>query len=271
MVLKPSEKTPLSALAASPTCSTRPACRREMLSVVTGDPREIADALLTNPHVELVTFTGGVAIGKYIAAKVGYRRAVLELGGNDPLIVMDDADLDEALDAGGAGLLQELGPALHGGQAHDRARGGRRAFAELLVEKTKALDATATRPIATVDMGTVIDEAAARLFEARGRRGGGAGRAAAGRQPARGRALLADRARPRAPGDDGGARGDLRPGLAGHPLQGHRRGDPHLERHRLRPVVGGLHQPPRLHHALRRASCTSARSTCARCPATASR
>ena len=67
-----------------------------MLAVVTGDPREIADELITNEHVDLVTFTGGVAIGKYIAAKAGYRRIVLELGGNDPIIVMDDADLDEA-------------------------------------------------------------------------------------------------------------------------------------------------------------------------------
>ena len=68
----------------------------EMFQVVTGDPAEIADELLINPRIELVTFTGGVPIGKYIAHKVGYRRTVLELGGNDPLIVLDDADLDEA-------------------------------------------------------------------------------------------------------------------------------------------------------------------------------
>lgn len=68
----------------------------EMLSVVTGDPREIADELITNPDVDLVTFTGSVAVGKYIASKLGYRRVVLELGGNAPIIVMEDADLDEA-------------------------------------------------------------------------------------------------------------------------------------------------------------------------------
>ena len=59
-----------------------------MLSMVTGDPREIADELITNLDAELITFTGGVEVGKYIASKMGYRRAVLELGGNDPLIVM---------------------------------------------------------------------------------------------------------------------------------------------------------------------------------------
>src|SRR3546814_12898524 len=75
-----------------------------MFSVVTGDPAEIGQEMLTNPHVELITFTGGVSIGKHIANNMGYRRAVLELGGNDPLIVMEDADIEEAatLAAGGS-------------------------------------------------------------------------------------------------------------------------------------------------------------------------
>ena len=77
MVLKPSEKTPLTALLLADLlyeAGLPPA----MFSVVTGDPAEIADELITNPHVELITFTGGVAVGKSIAAKMGYRRAVLE-------------------------------------------------------------------------------------------------------------------------------------------------------------------------------------------------
>jgi putative phosphonoacetaldehyde dehydrogenase len=95
MVLKPSEKVPFSAILFADILYEA-GLPPEMLSVVTGDPREIADELITNPLVDLVTFTGGVAIGKYIAAKAGYRRVVLELGGNDPIIVMEDADLDEA-------------------------------------------------------------------------------------------------------------------------------------------------------------------------------
>jgi acyl-CoA reductase-like NAD-dependent aldehyde dehydrogenase len=59
--------------------------------------------------VDLVTFTGGVAIGKYIAAKAGYRRIVLELGGNDPLIVMEDADLDKASDLAVQGSYKNSG------------------------------------------------------------------------------------------------------------------------------------------------------------------
>jgi hypothetical protein len=95
-----------------------------MLSVITGDPREIADELITNELVDLVTFTGGVAIGKYIASKAGYRRMVLELGGNDPIIVMEDADLDEASTLAVQGSYKNSGPALHGGQAHAGARSG---------------------------------------------------------------------------------------------------------------------------------------------------
>ena len=103
MVLKPSEKVPLSALLLADILYEA-GLPPEMFQVLTGDPAEIADELLTNSAIDLVTFTGGVAIGKHIAARAGYRRMVLELGGNDPLIVMDDADLDEAatLAAGGS-------------------------------------------------------------------------------------------------------------------------------------------------------------------------
>src|SRR6266542_4269924 len=70
MVLKPSEKVPFSAIFFADILY-RAGLPPEMLSVVTGDPREIADELVTNPRVDLVTFTGGVAIGKYIAGKAG--------------------------------------------------------------------------------------------------------------------------------------------------------------------------------------------------------
>src|SRR5687767_15735495 len=93
MVLKPSEKTPLAALTLADVLYEA-GLPPPMLSVLTGDPAEIADEMLTHPDVDLVTFTGGVAIGKRIAARAIYKRQVLELGGNDPLIVMDDADVN---------------------------------------------------------------------------------------------------------------------------------------------------------------------------------
>ncbi|MGH8714852.1 MAG: aldehyde dehydrogenase family protein, partial [Casimicrobiaceae bacterium] len=83
MVLKPTEKTPLSALLLADILYEA-GLPPEMFSVVTGDPREIADEMLVHPDVDLVTFTGGVTVGRYIASKAVYKRQVLELGGNDP-------------------------------------------------------------------------------------------------------------------------------------------------------------------------------------------
>ena len=165
MVLKPSEKVPLSALLFADLlyeAGLPPA----MLSVITGDPREIADELLTHPAVDLITFTGGVAIGKYIAGKAGYRRVVLELGGNDPIIVMDDADLDEASTLAVQGSYKNSGQrctAVKRMLVHEKVA---QRFTDLVVAKTRAWKHGNPANAAT-DMGTVIDEAAARLFESR--------------------------------------------------------------------------------------------------------
>jgi putative phosphonoacetaldehyde dehydrogenase len=165
MVLKPSEKVPLSAIYFADLLYEA-GLPPEMLSIVTGDPKEIADELITNENVDLVTFTGGVAIGKYIAAQAGYRRIVLELGGNDPLIVMEDADLDEASTLAVQGSYKNSGQrctAVKRMLVHEAVAA---RFTELVVEKTRRW--TFGDPgDARVEMGTVIDEAAARLFEAR--------------------------------------------------------------------------------------------------------
>ena len=165
MVLKPSEKVPLSALLFADLLYEA-GLPPEMLSVVTGDPREIADELITNPLVDLVTFTGGVTIGKYIAARAGYKRLVLELGGNDPIIVMEDADLDEASTLAVQGSYKNSGQrctAVKRMLVHETVAA---KFTDLVVEKSKAWS-FGDPSDAQVDMGTVIDEAAARSFEAR--------------------------------------------------------------------------------------------------------
>lgn len=165
MVLKPSEKVPLSALYFADLLYEA-GLPPEMLQVVTGDPREIADELLTHPHVDLITFTGGVSIGKYIAQHAGYRRIVLELGGNDPLIVMDDADLDKASDLAVQGSYKNSGQrctAVKRMLVHEAVV---KDFTERVVAKTRAWRHGDPMDGGN-DMGTVIDEEAARLFEAR--------------------------------------------------------------------------------------------------------
>ena len=163
MVLKPTEKTPLSALVLADILYEA-GLPPEMYQVVTGDPKEIADELLTNPDADLITFTGGVPIGKYIASKAGYKRMVLELGGNDPIIVMEDADLEEAATLAAQGSYKNSGQrctAVKRMLVHEKVAD---QFVELLVAKTKAW--SYGDPMDTkVDMGTVIDEPAAKSFE----------------------------------------------------------------------------------------------------------
>ena len=165
MVLKPSEKVPLSALLFADMLYEA-GLPPLMLQMITGDPAEIADELITNEHVDLITFTGGVQIGKSIAGKMGYRRAVLELGGNDPIIVMEDADLDEASTLAVQGSYKNSGQrctAVKRMLVHEKVADD---FVERVVAKTRAWSyGDPMDP--QVEMGTVIDEAAARHFEMR--------------------------------------------------------------------------------------------------------
>jgi aldehyde dehydrogenase (NAD+) len=164
MVLKPSEKTPLAAFLLADILYEA-GLPPPMLSVVTGDPREIADEMLTHADVDLVTFTGGVAIGKYIAGKAVYKRQILELGGNDPIIVMDDADIEEAATLAASGSYKNSGQRCTAIKRMLVQESVADRFVELLVEKTRALKHGDPMDPAT-DVGTVIDEAAARHFEA---------------------------------------------------------------------------------------------------------
>jgi aldehyde dehydrogenase (NAD+) len=159
MVLKPSEHTPLSAVYL--TCVLHDAgLPPGMLNLVTGDPSEIGPLLVTHPDVELVTFTGGVAIGKQIASILGYRRAVLELGGNDPLIILEDADLDEAV------RLAVYGSYKNSGQRCTAVK--RILVAHSIADRFAARFAEASAALSvgdpmndTTDIGTVISESAA--------------------------------------------------------------------------------------------------------------
>ena len=164
IVLKPSEKTPLTAFALA-DIFYEAGLPPEMLSVLTGDPAEIADELLTSADVDLVTFTGGVSIGKHIAAKAVYKRQVLELGGNDPIIVLEDADLEEAATLAASGSYKNSGQRCTAVKRMLIQESVADRFVELLVEKTRAIRyGDPTDP--ANDMGAVIDEAAAKFFEA---------------------------------------------------------------------------------------------------------
>lgn len=165
IVLKPTELTPLTALALADVLYEA-GLPPEMLSVVTGNPSTMGDSMITDPDADLVTFTGSVRVGKHIAATVGYKRIVLELGGNDPLIVMEDADLDKAADLAVTGATKNSGQRCTAVKRILAVESIADALAERVAQKAKLLKCgDPTDP--QTDVGTVINERSAVLFENR--------------------------------------------------------------------------------------------------------
>jgi putative phosphonoacetaldehyde dehydrogenase len=165
VVVKPTELTPLTCLLLADVLYEA-GLPPEMLSVVTGLPGEFGDALITDPDIDLVTFTGSVPVGKYIASKAGYRRVVLELGGNDPLIVMEDADLTKAAELAVAGATKNSGQRCTAVKRILVVEKIADAFAEEVLNRAKAIKYGDPKDPAT-DLGTVIHERAATTFERR--------------------------------------------------------------------------------------------------------
>lgn len=98
IVIKPASETPLSALALAELAS-RAGIPAGVVNVVTGDARAIGGELTRNPVVRKLSFTGSTGIGKLLMAQCAdtMKKVSMELGGNAPFIVFDDADLDAAV------------------------------------------------------------------------------------------------------------------------------------------------------------------------------
>jgi len=110
MVVKPAPQTPLTALAMA-ELAQRAGIPRGVLSVITGDAVGIGGALTSSPLVKKLTFTGSTATGRLLAAQCAptLKKMSLELGGNAPFIVFDDADLDEAVAGAMASKFRNMG------------------------------------------------------------------------------------------------------------------------------------------------------------------
>lgn len=168
MVCKPSELTPLTAITLADILYEA-GLPPEMFQVVTGWPADIGDEMVTNPNIDIVTFTGCVPVGKIIAEKAGYRRTALELGGNDPLIILNDLS-DEDLER--AAAIAVAGATGNSGQ---RCTAVKRilvqdsvadALIPLITEKARAIRFGDPMDPQT-QLGCVIDAEAAALFERR--------------------------------------------------------------------------------------------------------
>ena len=110
MVLKPATQTPFSALALA-ALAERAGVPKGVFSVVTGSASEIGGELTSNPIVRKLTFTGSTEIGVKLAAQCAptVKKLSLELGGNAPFIVFDDADLDAAVEGALASKYRNTG------------------------------------------------------------------------------------------------------------------------------------------------------------------
>ena len=97
VVHKPSEVTPVSAIRLA-RLFLEAGAPAGAYNVVTGDGEAIGRALVADPRIRMITFTGSVAVGKEIRANAGLRRVTLELGGNAPVIIEPDADLTLAVE-----------------------------------------------------------------------------------------------------------------------------------------------------------------------------
>jgi len=110
MVLKPAEATPFCALALA-ELAERAGVPAGVFSVVTGDPVAIGGELSSSPIVRKLTFTGSTAVGRLLMAQSAptIKKLSLELGGNAPFIVFDDADLDAAVEGALASKYRNAG------------------------------------------------------------------------------------------------------------------------------------------------------------------
>lgn len=165
IILKPSEKTPLTAIKFVETL-VRNGLPPEMVTVVTGDPNEIGDALVSCPYIDMITFTGSAAVGGRIAKAAGMIRMAFELGDSGALIVMEDADLDKAVKVAVAGAYSTAGQSCRGIKrllVHETVAD---EFVERLkVESAKVKCGDPMDP--ETDMGVLINEESAVLVEMR--------------------------------------------------------------------------------------------------------
>lgn len=108
IIVKPATVTPLSALKLAEAFD-HAGLPKKILSVITGHASDIGDTLVTHPDIRMVSFTGGLTAGEAIAHKAGLKKLGMELGSNSPVIVLKDADLDEAVESTVSGAFWAAG------------------------------------------------------------------------------------------------------------------------------------------------------------------
>ncbi len=211
------------------------------------DIAEIGDALLEHPVPSVISFTGSDRVGRHVAGVCAahFKRAVLELGGNSALVVLDDADLDYAVDAAVFSRFVHQGQVCMAANRVLVDRSVAEEFTEKYVAKVKTLKAGDPADPET-HVGPLISSAQAEAVTSIVEQAVAAGATALVRGRTQGNVVPptvltdvpAGRGRP--------VPGDLRPGRPDHPVRRGRRGRTDRQRH---PVRAQRRRPHRRHRA----------------------
>ncbi|GLQ07018.1 NADP-dependent succinate-semialdehyde dehydrogenase [Sneathiella chinensis] len=165
MVIKPAELTPFSAFAMA-VLAERAGIPKGILGVVTGVPQDIGREMTGNPDVAKLTFTGSTATGRLLMEQCAstVKKTSMELGGNAPFIVFDDADLDDAVEAALASKYRNAGQTCVCANRLYIQDGVYEAFAAKLAERVKSMK-VGNGLEDGVEQGPLITEAAVRKVE----------------------------------------------------------------------------------------------------------
>ena len=171
VVVKPSVQTPMSAAKMTALLSDAglpPGC----VNLVTGQSADIGDPLVDHPDVELVTFTGSTAVGLRVASRAAMqaKRTIMELGGSDPVIVFDDADVEKAARVAVRGRFDYAGQNCNSSKRFFVQEGVAEKFVRGFLELTSKirvddplLEATEMGPVisqsAVEEMARIVDDA----------------------------------------------------------------------------------------------------------------
>ncbi|WP_414473423.1 NAD-dependent succinate-semialdehyde dehydrogenase [Microvirga sp. M2] len=166
MVLKPAAQTPLSALALAVLAERAGVPKGAFSVITTNDAKPIGEEFCHNPKVAKITFTGSTGVGRWLMREAGdgIKRLSLELGGNAPFIVFDDADLDAAVEGATASKFRNAGQTCVCANRIYVQESVAAAFAEKLAAKAQGLK-LGRGTEAGVTMGPLIDDRAVAKME----------------------------------------------------------------------------------------------------------
>ena len=158
VVFKPAELVPGSAWALTEIIS-RAGLPAGVFNLVMGKSSEIGDTLLNDPRIAAISFTGSQAIGRKVAqaAITGLKKFQLEMGGKNPLVVLDDADLPTAVNCAVQGGFFSTGQRCTASSKVIATQGIHDRFVGAVIEKLKTLKVDDARKKGT-DIGPVVDE-----------------------------------------------------------------------------------------------------------------